>query len=146
MNGMSPTVIGTRRFARARFAMLGGAILVTVILALALVHTPHQVSLAAAGTVDSVAAMDVMVGGHLDHAAPASAPVDAECATCGGEDGPAAFACALILFVIAIMRLMPRGTARVVAWLRRYWAATPLLPAVVMPRAPSLHTLCISRT
>ncbi len=126
--------------------MLGGALIVAAIVALAL-HVPHSVSPAATmSAADAPATTHAMAVGVLDHAGPATASADAACATCGGEQDGAAFACALILFVMAIMRLMPRTTPRVVAWVSRSWPVSRWSAVTPLPQAPSLHALCISRT
>jgi hypothetical protein len=146
MKGTLASVTRPRRLARARFVMLGGALVVAAIVALA-VHVPHSVSLSAASvTANAPAKAHPMTAGHLDHAEPASGPADATCATCGVDQDGAAFACALVLFVMAIMRLMPRATARVVAWVRRSWPVHRWPAVSPLPQAPSLHALCISRT
>jgi len=146
MKGTLAPVTRPRRFARARFVMLGGALLTAAIVALS-VHIPHSVSLSAASApADASVTSHAMAVGHLDHAQPAIAPADATCVTCGMEQEGIAFACALVLFVMAIMRLAPRTTVRVMARVSRVWNVSRWSAVIPPPQPPSLHALCISRT
>lgn len=85
MNGIPAHGGRPRRFARANLAMLGGALIIAAIVALAVIHVPHPVSLTDMGvTTDaSVAAAQPMAAGHLGHGEPAPAPADATCPACG---------------------------------------------------------------
>lgn len=147
MEAMTRRVPRPRRFGRARFVVLGVALVVAAIAALAVAHAPHRVSLIdVSDSVGASAVTEAMTAGHLDHAGSAAALQDSPCAHCGGEQDGAALACALILLAMAIVRLLPRTTARVLAWVRRHWPASRWPAATQLPQAPSLHTLCISRT
>ena len=147
MTGTLAPAMRPRHLARTRFVMIGGAILIAAIVALAVFHVPHPISLtAASANVDAPVTAHAMAAGHLDHPEPAAAPADATCATCAMDQDGTAFACALVLFVMAIMRLRPRTTARLVAWVSRGWTVSRWSAVISLPQPPSLHALCISRT
>lgn len=135
-----------------RGVLLGVLLVAAVITGLLAMHTLNLHGTAAA---DAPGAISMSAGsaesGH--HAAPASSAShgssgtpDISCAGCSSDDHTGmATMCVLALLLLLLLLLPPR--------LRRGWVAT-LLPhpaleggfARVIPRAPSLHVLCISRT
>lgn len=115
-----------RRFARARVVVLVGVLMTATIVALAMVHVPQPASLTATHVVTD--------------------PSDATCATCGAQQDGAVFACALVLFVIAAMRLTARPPQLTFALTGPRWVVRDRLAALSVPQTPNLHALCISRT
>ena len=137
-----------RRFARAHVVVLVGVLMTATIAALTLVHVPQPSSLTATyASTDLVAtATQPIVAGHVGHPSPGSDPSDATCATCGADLDGAAFACALVLFVIAVMRLTARPQQPSFALTSRRWVVRDRLAALSAPQTPNLYALCVSRT
>lgn len=132
--------------------MLGGLLAAAVVLGLLAMHTLnlHGTAAAHAPAAISVSASDAVGAHHATAGAHESSgtasDVGGTCADCGGGDHLGmAMACVLALLLVLLILVPPR--------LLPVWMHTAPRPPLVarfidrlLPRAPSLHVLCISRT
>ncbi|MGX9349144.1 DUF6153 family protein [Microbacterium sp. KNMS] len=135
-----------------RRVVLGGLLAAAVVLGLLAMHTlnMHGTAAAHAPAAISVSASDAVGAHHATAGAHESSgtasDVGGTCADCGGGDHLGmAMACVLALLLVLLILVPPR--------LLPGWMHTAPRPPLVarfidrlLPRAPSLHVLCISRT
>ncbi|BDZ59304.1 MULTISPECIES: DUF6153 family protein [Micrococcales] len=135
-----------------RRVVLGGLLVAAVVIGLLAMHTLnlHGTAAAHAPAVISVSTSDA-VGAHHGAAGThesggTASDLGGTCADCGaGTHLGMAMACVLALLLVLLILVPPRLLP---GWM--HTAPRPLLVARsidrLLPRAPSLHVLCISRT
>ncbi len=135
MTAMTTTSARAQRL-RTGFAVLAALLLVLAAWSAVASHL-HAESAAMHGASHEASAPHAMVAD-----APTLAPT---CVSCGTNDGSAVVACVLAIVVAVLLSLAPPARVAPVSRVPVTRADAPL-PRVVAPAAPSLVSLCISRT